>query len=417
MRRFSKGIAMVVAAVTSVAAAEIGFTPGAAFKDFVLTMKPRDSWRVTNPDAVAAGPKRFLPNQVLGLRGVNLDPAKKAEVIIDYWGGHPGTTKRQFRINNQDWMEIPYPAALPSENRPKYMFQSNPVIPVPLDMLRSGTNKFEGTCSHERPDAWGQFGWYSARVRLQVDPLPPAATGEIASPQSGQSIGDSPTIEAISKSRNGIERIDFIAFYDGYDVAGDGIGERWHYSYNCGIRNRPHRLLFHVGTLEGEARSLTWDTRWIPDQKEGGIKLVAHMVDTNGVTCVTPVVDNLTFKRTDRSVKLHSANDVPPHFWVRAGQKRACTIEIPSLKNAKAALLHLRTWNAYNNEFKSTPVKINDWETSVAGRNHDFSYDKLEFPVTALKEGVNKVEFTSDTKHHGCEILWPGPAIAVEFSE
>jgi hypothetical protein len=68
-----------------------------------------------------------------------------------------------------------------------------------------------------------------------------------------------------------------------------------------------------------------------------------------------------------------------------------------------------------------TELKVNSWVGKVGGRGHDYSYYQQAVPVSALKRGENEVSYFADTvdgegnQHHCLEILWPGPAIAVQY--
>jgi hypothetical protein len=58
---------------------------------------------------------------------------------------------------------------------------------------------------------------------------------------------------------------------------------------------------------------------------------------------------------------------------------------------------------------------INGWMHQFMGLNHNYDFDHIAIPVQVLRKGENVVSFYSVTKHHGAEILWPGPALLVRY--
>ena len=65
---------------------------------FVL---PPPLWRVTDPNSPNAGAQAHLPNPVLEFEipPGRLAHAIRAELMIDRWGGHPGTSGQRVRVN------------------------------------------------------------------------------------------------------------------------------------------------------------------------------------------------------------------------------------------------------------------------------------------------------------------------------
>ncbi|MBD3287826.1 T9SS type A sorting domain-containing protein [candidate division KSB1 bacterium] len=364
-------------------------------------------WRVTNPNAISSGAKRFLPNPVMRFEISDLTQAIKAEAVIDYWGGHTGTIDRKFSINDNKWIELPYPATI--QQRPyNYAFQMNAIVDVPLEHLLKGRNTITGTCSHVDSTSWGQWGWYRITFRVYYDESKPHPSGQILAPVSGETIGDIPNIIAEGNSNAGVSHINIIGFYDGYDVDGNGIYADWHRNYNG------RRLEDHIGYDGQEPFAITWDTKWIPDQDN--IQIRAHIADNNGYVYVTEPVTNLSLQRNDRIVKMYHATGVHEDFAVRMGEKAACQTSIPDrLFNASEASLHLRTWNGYNHGERNWGY-LNDWRFTPPGENHCYDYGIKSIPVSVLQEKSNKILFTSSTHEHGVEILWPGPSIAVSYS-
>ncbi len=123
--------------------AQTGPQPGDVYKEFGRVMTGND-WRVTDPNATAPGADAFLPNPILNLTVADLQGAVRAELVIDLWGGHPGTTGKKFRFNGNNWITISELTTTPTAGY-AYMNQWNPVVNVPLTNLIQGVNTLEGT--------------------------------------------------------------------------------------------------------------------------------------------------------------------------------------------------------------------------------------------------------------------------------
>jgi hypothetical protein len=176
-----------------------------------------------------------------------------------------------------------------------------------------------------------------------------------------------------------------------------------------------YKLVFsnHVGTDNTAPYEIKWDTTWVPDQAPGSIKLKARILDNNGVWYETEEVTGITLKRSD-SVKLYKPYAVPQRFSVRLGQTKYSKVNIPTLTEAKEAKLLVATWNGITSGDPHY-TKVNNWITPDYGENHDYSYDEISVPISALMTGENKIVFWSSTEHHELEVLWPGPGIKVRY--
>ena len=51
------------------------------------------------------------------------------------------------------------------------------------------------------------------------------------------------------------------------------------------------------------------------------------------------------------------------------------------------------------------------------GKNHFFALSSFPLAVGGLQTEYNKITYSSNTVHHGIEVLWPGPAIIVRYAE
>jgi hypothetical protein len=411
--------------------------PGDVYKEFSRVMSPSlgETWRVNDPNvnlttypAAAA----FLPNPTLTLTVDDLAGATRAEAVITLWGGHISTTGKKLRFNGNAWLNIPEMGTgngIPSGSQGyNYLQQLNVTVPVPLGYLVTGTNTFEGTNSGQVPGptgygfGWGQHGWYAIMIRVYYDGTKAHPSGSVASPTIGSSFGENPIVSASVSA--GVNRVDFLAYYDGFDTDGDGVYQDYHYDYHIGLTETAMNIKNHVGTATSAPWQVTWNTQWVPDQATGSVKLLARIRDNNGVWFVTPVADNLTFQRIGSSVKFYKPANTPERAWARGDLPPVViTTAIPAGDNiatATAAAVHVRTWNgldAAREPGETHYRRYNGFEDTDFGGDHYYSYDVRPMPVSSLIQGTNTFSFYSQTvAHHGIEILWPGPGLMVRYT-
>ncbi len=416
-----------------------GPKPGDVYKEYtVVTPGSKLGWVIIDPNATNKGAAKYLPNQTYNINIDDLDGAIRAEAMVDRWGGHAGTADKRIKFNGNNWIQVPELTTTPAGHIPSvYPSQDNPIIQVPLKQLKLGDNIVEGFSGPQVKYSfgWGQWGLYSMILRVYYDSSKVHPTGQITSPAGGTVLGENPTVTAKVKSDVGIEQIDFLGFYEGYDENGDGFYRDWHQFYHRTSPSSPEiPLSGHVGTAISEPWQVTWDTKWVPDQKKGELKILARIKDKNGVWFVTEPVENLGLDRKDYSVKLYKAHDVPEFFQVRKQRIRTCKITIPQtddLSKAKEAVLHFRTWNGDDSNVEIDGREwfwFNDHIGKVGGKNHEYAYTLCDIPLRSVKSGDNSVTIYSEAgtvydkdgklhNTHSLEVLWPGPGLTVRYEK
>lgn len=390
--------------------------PGDIFREFVWHHNGR--WqRITAPDAIADGAKKFLPNAVNTIELSDLEGATRVEVQLELLQSHYGTVGQALRINGGPWIGIPPSTKIPgragTQEAPpdRWLTMLYPCVDVPLAAVKAGRNSFEFTC---RPGSvglgarWPQSLVYGVIFRIYYGNTKAAPNGRVGAPTGVP--GRFATIDLIAEPTAApgrtVRRVDFLARHHGYDWRGEGVAETWHYQTHFGALRR------HAGSAFGPPWTTAWDVRGVPAQ-EAPVQVAARIEDDRGLVRITAPVTLEKFKGMPHT-RLFAAHAVPPHWQTRANRRHSCTITLPDdLSGLREARLILASWNGD----QCDEIGIN--HTILArnlGHNHDLSYDELLVPISALKPGDNEFYTKSSTEHHGIEVLWPGAVIVARFA-
>jgi len=398
--------------------------PGDIYKEYKQVMLEYYQWRVTDPNATNSyfdTHPEYLTNTVLYVDIDDLVGAVKAEAVIDLWQGHTGTTGKKMRVNGNSWIDIPELTTTPTAAQ-CYYSQSNVTIDIPLSHLVTGTNSFEGTNDGQTcyDFGWGQHGWNGIIFRIYYDASKAHPTGSITSPTTGGSIGEWGTVTATASASAGVAQVDFIGYYYGPDLDGDGVYTDWQYYYHRGHFETSLDLKGHIGTDYSEPYEATWNNQWIPNQPSG-MKVLARIKDNNGVWYVTDAVENVTFSRGNNSVEMFPTTDTPEDFDARAYSAKQAYIDVPSgtdLASAYAAKLVVSTWNSLSGGIQSGEsyyYRLNGYYFPAFGEDHFWSLDWFDVPLTDIATGSNTYEMYSESQSTEIFTHWPGPTILVRW--
>jgi len=393
--------------------------PGAGdvYRETRRAIYARDDWRVTDPDALNPGAWAFLPNPVLSLEVPDLTGAVRAEMIIDRWGGHPGTSNKMICINGRSWLHLPELATIPSTRPECYMYQDNLMLDIPLDQLQTGTVTLVGTADQQICNSfdWGQWGWYGVVMRVYYDGSVAHPTGGIMSPAAGDTIIDAVDIVVNAGATGAVEEVQVLAYYEGHDTDGDGEFSEWHREFYRSRSATTISIGGIVGTMTAAPYDVNWDVDWIPDQQPGSVKLQARILDDTGVWYVTDFVEDLSLRHSDGVVKMYAMDSLPAIFWVRNGSSKSAEFTIPpedDLTTATSARMMVSTWNGSD----TGRIDVNGlWQATSFGLAYFYSLDEFSLSVSALSQGVNILTISASTEEHGMEVLWPGPMIFVRY--
>ena len=354
------------------------------------------------------------PRMVMKSLDVMLDHAVKAEMSIEFWGGHIGTSQQKFRINQHDWMDLPQPEHTPgSPLCYQRTLLGNTSVKVPLEHLNNGKNVVQFTCGPQvcYNFNFGFYWIYSFIIRVYYDPSVQHTEGFISLPRSGDTLDDDPVIVLETKAGDqSVKHVDFIGCYEDFDWEGNGVFRQWHYQTRYGEKYK------HMGGVSRKPFQVTWHTRWLPDQ-ELPLKMAAIITDQNGVSYMTPEVDDVRFHRKDRRVVMYPSRDVPEAFAVRVGRSKTCSIIVDDvLDHAASACLLVSSWSGKCDDGSIHEIRINGRRVSDNfGRFHDYSFDYLSVPCDYVKAGINEISIHSMFEGHALEINWPGPVLLIEY--
>lgn len=385
--------------------------PGDIFREYTWTA-PAGRQMVIDPNAY--GPLLNPPIPVQTFHIGDLAEAVRAEIYLEIWSGHPGTSDKAIRINGGAWIPLAAPATIPGDigslpdlDPTCYQYFSYLSIPLALEQLQEGDNSLEFRAGPQvcYDFGWGQWGAYGITFRIYYDDAKPHPTGRVTSPLKGASLGEQVHLEAVADSPNGpIEQVDYIALYEDFDYEGNGVYRQWHYNYRLG------RIQRHLGSASESPFAITWDTGWVPDQ-DRLVRLAARIRDADDLYYITPAVENLRLERPGFSVKLYKPYQVPPNWVSRMNQRHGNRVFVADdLSRATDAQLLLSTWNGNHGL-----VGVNDLLFGSVGQDHRLGFDVLPVPLDLLHYGVNLLYTDSATSSHGLEVMWPGIALKVRY--
>lgn len=383
--------------------------PGDVYREFTYTRRFGELDPGSRREGIDDLRANLMGPRLLQLGG--LENVERAEVSVEYWGGHIGTSGQQFRANGGPWHAIAQARNTGGAKPPECFHRTilgRADTEIPVSELRAGMNEFRFTAGPQLCNSydWGFYWVYSFTVRLYYKADTPHPTGELLLPPGGE-LGENPTLAAAVRPDGAtITAVDFIGNYRDFNWEGDGLFRQWHYITERGA------ITHHIGTATRAPYAVRWDTTWIPDQDEP-IEFAARITDSLGRIAITPAV-RATFRRAGRSVRMYTSADVPPSFSVRVGRRKECTFQIDGdVSKARAARLVLSTWSAaHDGEMGLNDAKLVD----RIGLVHNYSFDAIPVPPRLLRTGVNRYYVTSKTTEHAPEINWPGPVLLVEYA-
>lgn len=336
-----------------------------------------------------------------------------AELYVEMWGGHPGTANKRVTVNGRSTYLLPRVGT--EDGHCTYFY---PSIPLKLNDLVNGYDAFQFALD-QGTTFWGHALIDNAclRVALTNGHTDIVEAGLVrfsawvkAEPSGGANVFKV-TLECVGDLVGRIAAAEFQGWYDGYDENGNTLRLDWHgFTKN----RQPVAML---GTARQAPFFVTWDTLMLPAQKEVAVRALVRFKDAPALIYATAAATGLQIaERQASEVVLIAPHDLPKAFWLRARQRKQCSLDLDidpaRIENAE---LHVLTWTGGPGTIKEY-FKLNDRHYAVAeGANHELIYSRLEVDPKSLRRALNPIELLSDTEHHGIEVIYPGPVLAVRY--
>ncbi len=384
--------------------------PGDVFREYLWSKEDGDAG-----GSLRVGGREGYDGSIVLEHDFDLEHATKAEVVIEKILCHDGTTGLAIQVNESDWIYVPEPSTIPVP-RSAYQHHFYPIVRIPLSGLKQGKgNTFRMKVDEKHPWNWPQNLIYGVHFRIYYDPAQkPHPAFRITSPQTGETMGRSVTL-AIEANRpnDKIEQVDYVGLYEDVNFEGDGIYRQWHYHFFHG------QIMNHIGSATRAPYDATWDTSWVPDQKEP-MQIAARIKDHSGMIYMTEAVDNLHLVRPGFSVELCKPYNIPKKWVTRSGEKEEYFDVTGNLGNAVAAQLVWSSWSpGYMRGVYINDAKVFDRE----GPNYQYFAHRVTVnDVSCFEQGVNVLKTGKTPKIngkmvHGMEVNWPGIMVLIQYQE
>jgi len=339
---------------------------------------------------------------------------ERAELRLDMWGGHPGTTNKRFMPNGKEVYDIPEVGTETGNCTYSY-----PVIDLKVGNLVSGINALQFTCDRGN-SFWGHFIIDSAAVRCFLKGDQPDLrkagldkfTAEVELGNTDNVLSETTTVSISYPERfkKSIISVDYFGHYLGFDDTGNGTENDWHGFTHKG------RYKNHIGSTSEPPFLVRWDTSMIPSQSRPmEIRACVHL--EGGFHYITETLSNLSFRPGRMQVEMHRCSIMPVPFWSRASRRNKAQINLPAdISSLARARLMIKVWDGGEGSIRES-FKINGHPYSVTSGKaiHDVVLTIAEVDTQHLRAGKNEITLLSDTEHHGIEVLLPGPVIIARY--
>lgn len=336
---------------------------------------------------------------------------RAAELYLEVWGGHPGTSNKRVTVNGRTTYSLPENGTHLRQCTHLY-----PSLPLRITDLVRGYNALQFACD-KGVSFWGHFIVDEACLRTELPvghvALAAAARADFSARVRAETVGEVITLSLATEGTGGddIASVEFHGCYEGYDENGSGEERGWH-----GF-TRQREVIGHLGTVTTAPFALVWDVSMLPAQEHVAVRAVVRFKSTPELIYRTPLNDQLKISpRSDVEVAVFGVKDLPAPFWSRANRPGSAVIMLPmNPATIERAELHSVSWTGGPGEVKEY-FQLNDHHFPVAeGSDHRSHYTVFPVDRHLLRTGENTIEIRSDTQHHGIEMLTPGPALLIRY--
>ncbi len=344
----------------------------------------------------------------------DLSQAVAAELAVNFWGGHIGTSDQVFKVNHSGKFHFPQPD---TPGNPYCYFRfghGNPPVKVPVALFKEGQNVFTFFCG---PQVCHSFNWplywlnsFTVRV-FYASGKRGYVRGMIEKKVPGDRVAYNHVgLQTQVQDPAQVKSVEYIGYYEDYDHDGDGSLAGWQYMIEDG---EWHHI---VGKEFVSPYSHNWNNNWVPEQ-DNPIQVVAKINSESGLSYITDPITFDKLKQRNSVVKLYTAKSIGEYFGSRVSKRRECSIVVPDdLSNAVSAYLVLSSWSGESEDGALHSIGING--TMVAespGKLHDVAFHRIPVPLDRLKTGDNLFYVYSETEEHMFEVNYPGPALLIRF--
>lgn len=343
----------------------------------------------------------------------DLFQVRAAELYAELWGGHPGTANKRFTVNGRSFYQLPH-----SGTEAGHCTYSYPTTALQISDLVNGINAIQWNVD-PGTTFWGHAMIDNAAIRFALtNTHPDLVTFGLSGFQANVVVDAKPAREEIELSLNfspefekSIASVEYEAWYRGYDENGNRHQRDWH-SFTQHRRRRGH-----LGTTRETPFNLTWDTSMIPAQKNVSVRAIVHFKEDTNLSFVTSAIAGHSIAdRPGVAVHLYEPADLPASFWSRDDRAVTCHITLDEAPDQiERAELYVISWTGGPGNIQNY-FTLNGTHYPIAeGHQHEIQFNRLKVDPTHLHRGSNAIRLHSDTKHHGIEIIYPGPALMVRY--
>ncbi len=365
--------------------------------------KPLPRLRVSSPEAVVHeqwGEHPAVRDNGLATIDFDLLPASldAAELYLEVWMGHPGTVNHRVTVNGRSTYTLP-------TKQPHAVGHRYPTIPIERTDLSRDVVALQFGCDIQET-FWAHYLLEGACIRAIVpaDHEAVGGHGEFTANVVAEASQERVHLELKTDGdRSTISRVDYLARYKGF-ASGGGDETDWH---GFTLQGQPHGI---VASVTDEPFDAEWDVSMLPDQEAIDVKARVHLGEPNTLVYETPVIQGVPLKRmAGATVTMHGG----PSMWVRDGRDSRM-IGLPAdfdAASVERAQLTFSVWDG-GSEAEGPPYLLNGHGLPLdSDGEHKSRLMTCDVPADVLRAGDNEFTVVAPTKHHGLEVLLPGPAL------
>ena len=377
-------------------------------------------WRVCDPYArLSEWQQQRWEGNCNGLLLLSLplapDTLQAAELYAEVWGGHNGCANQRFTLNGR--AVYGFGNTQTCWDHCAYQY---PSVPLDTRHLVRGVNVLQ--LSVDRGVSFlGNFLLDEACIRAWLPNSHPfiaesglsAFTAAAASDAKGYELPDRArlSLQCDLSFHDQIDHVDYLGRYVDFNDNGHEDAYAWRgYTYHREQRKR-------IGISTTPPFDAEWDTTMIPDQ-DRAIEIKARIVFKSGLQYETPIYARQFLRAGRQSVMLCPATVLPAPFYSRDLKPCEAVTDLSciALETVESAWLQTRVWDGGEGDVRDY-FTLNGvhFPICTGTANHQVYETCFPIPLEVLRQGENTFRLLSDTKHHGIEVLLPGPVIKLRL--